>query len=456
MESVFAVPVADKWLLHAPLHGITALLNKSAAAALKEGVSICKTPDLLELFHLLDHTPQDIPGPHQGNLKPRFLGLITTRKCNLNCLYCNFGAVQNCDGTTMDLDLAAAAVDWMLELTLDAKKPTLEVHFFGGEPFCAPQVIEAAVHRARYQAGRFGLKTHFEVSTNACFDEKYCTFAADYLDSIVVSLDGTPDIQNRQRPLAGGGGSYDLAARNILALSRSGAELCLRVCVSQDSVGRMDTIAAWLAKNFHPSSISFESMQASPLHDSGGLQAPDPWYFAAAYLNASYLLRSAGITPVYAAADSSGPRHCFCPLGRDTLIVTPEGRVNGCYLLEDDWVQRGLDLNYGYINKPGEPVINDKSIDRVRALTGGHPLRCGHCIARFCCAGGCRVSHSYPGCPEVYDDFCIQTRIITVGQLLNDIGCRSQAEMLCACRKDLEKLVFYPSDLLTDWSGIDV
>jgi hypothetical protein len=56
------------------------------------------------------------------------------------------------------------------------------------------------------------------------------------------------------------------------------------------------------------------------------------------------------------------------------------------------------------------------------------------------------VNHSYPGCSLTYDDFCIQTRLITACSLLEGLGFASLADDLVADRAEMQRLALRPSD----------
>lgn len=345
---VFVVPVLDRWLVHAPLHRVTALVNRAAIAKLKGDRPWPKSGRLADLHATLAADPWDAPRPNEGVPCPEFLGLIPTRACNLSCVYCGFG-VSESGPEAMSFDLAVAAIDWMAEHVLDAGRSMLELHFFGGKPFSAPDVVDVAPHRARARVADAGLTPRFEVA---------------------------------------------------------------------------------------------------------GLQPPDPWEFATRCVRASALASHLGVAPVYAAASVDAVRHSFCPIGRDTLLVSPDGRVSTCYLPEQEWTKRGLDLNLGRLEGTGKIHLDPVAIERVRGLTGNRP-RCQRCLARWHCAGGCQVNHSYPGCPGTYDAFCIQTRIITAYRLLEELGCREEVERLLDDRPALERLALRTSDRLTEWEEQD-
>jgi len=90
---IFAEPIFNKWLIYAQLHTITTLLNEAAVVALKKG-----TLSLHELDDNVKTDPLAVPAIlllHTDPLQTEFLGIIPTRSCNLNCVYCGLMPVMN-------------------------------------------------------------------------------------------------------------------------------------------------------------------------------------------------------------------------------------------------------------------------------------------------------------------------------------------------------------------------
>jgi uncharacterized protein len=433
---LFAVPVFDKWLVYAPLYRVAALVN---GAALRE------FPE--ELRSALAGEPEPEPRPRAGPVSPRFLGLVPTRACNLSCAYCGFGATPH--GEQMDPRLAAAGVDWMADFAARSGRRTLDVHFFGGEPLAAPDVVDVAVHRTRAVAAEKGLLPNLEVATNGVCSEARARWVGDYFDTVVLSFDGFRPVQDRHRPAAGGRGSFDRVAGSARVLSASPAEVCFRVCVARDNVEQLAETVGWFAEEFRPSSIDFETLQPTAESERAGLSPPDPYTFAAQFWKARRAACDRGVEPVYAAATATEPRISFCPVGHDALILHPDGRVSACYLQEGDWRARGLDLNLGRFSAGGDMELPEANIRRVRQLAAPKP-RCENCCCRWSCAGGCHVNHSFPGCSPAYDDFCIQTRLITACSLLDGLGLESMANDLVADPAEMRRLALRPSDRLED------
>jgi sulfatase maturation enzyme AslB (radical SAM superfamily) len=91
----------------------------------------------------------------------------------LACRYCNFEAPKK-SSPLMPAAVARGAIDAYLQLLKAARKQTLEVQFFGGEPFYAWDTVFFAVEYARLRAAELGMKTRFEVITNGVFSTGRC------------------------------------------------------------------------------------------------------------------------------------------------------------------------------------------------------------------------------------------------------------------------------------------
>jgi uncharacterized protein len=429
MKWSFAIPVLRKWLLSAPFSNSVALVNESARRS-------AEADDHPRDFHL--RAPRE--------MDPLFLGIIPTRDCNMACAYCGFRTSRT-STKCMDYRMAARAVRWLVESCRERNKKALNIHFFGGEPLTAFDVVEVVVHLARRLAGDNGQIPHFEVCTNGFLTDDRIRFLGDYFNTVVLSLDGPAELQNRNRPPKGPGRSFDIVAHTARVLSDMPAQLCLRVCVTRDSVSAMADITHWFSREFRPSVISWEVLKPTSESEKAGLFPPDPYDFAKAFILSRRMLESRGIHAVYAADLMPEPRITFCPMGQDALIVTPEGRVNACYLPEEEWLARGLDLTFGRLRLDGGLQQNARARQRIFRHVRNKPF-CDDCFCRWSCAGGCHVHHSMPKRNIKDSDFCIQTRIITACSLLQKMDEESLVDALLADRAALEKLALQSTYLL--------
>lgn len=443
---VFVLPLIGEWLLYAPLHGISALMNKSALKAVMSLKDDFISPEIKEIIHSINKTPDLLPGRKQGDFLPDFIGLIPTRDCNQDCRYCGFHCGTG-PAEIMKVETITASIEWYARLLREKNQQIMNIHFFGGEPFLYPHEAAMAVQAGRIKAEEFGLEVRFEAATNGIMSEETAVLISDYIDFIMLSLDGPPDIQNKLRPLPGNKDSYDLVQRNARIFSHGQGDLCIRSCIISETVDRLPEIASWFIQKFHPVSISFETLQPGLVSKKMELFPPDPWKFALSFVEASALLEDSGVKPVYATADIGAFRTSFCPLGRDVAVISPDGSIAGCYLFEEDWMFRGMDLKLGQVFFSGDVTIDEGKKELLRDMNVLNKPRCRECFCRWHCAGGCHVNHSYPGCSDKYDDLCIQTRIICLYNILKNLGRKDVFDNLIQQKMHLKEIIMRDSDI---------
>lgn len=447
---LFSVPVGEKVLVYAPLHDLVALVNPQAAGQIRAALETGTSPAASMVRAIVDKlrapgapTPQTRTGPLNN---PFFLGLIPTRGCNLGCRYCDFLAPKK-GSLVMPLSLAREAIDAYFKLLCSTGNRAGEVHFFGGEPFFAAEVVDFAVNYAIHTAAQVGLRVRFEATSNGFYRETRCRWIAEHFDTVVLSLDGPADIQDSMRPTSNGHRTSETIARSAKILSEGTCELILRACVTQETVTRMAETANWFAQEFRPSTVCFETLSASPLSQSAGLAPPDPLDFAVNFLQAARVLQAGGIEVTNSTGGLHGPRTSCCPVGKDALIVSPDGSLDACYLLPQYWNRNGLDMRLGRVDGCGFE-IDPLALQRARSLTVGEKRLCSDCLCRYSCAGGCHVRHPATMPPGNYDALCVRTRIITIARLLERLGTSPELDAWLADRDAMEESAWQANDRL--------
>jgi uncharacterized protein len=143
--------------------------------------------------------------------------LFLTQSCNLKCVYCYGEGGEYGSGGSMDEKTAFQAIDWLLEQSGRIKK--LRIGFFGGEPFLKFPLMKAVVDYAQKKVSERGKEVAFHTTTNATLlDDDMIAFLKEHHIEIMVSFDGTKELQDRQRPYADGKGSYDSIVPRIKKL----------------------------------------------------------------------------------------------------------------------------------------------------------------------------------------------------------------------------------------------
>ncbi len=422
-ENIFVIPMLDRFLLYAPLHNFASLLNLASLSLLKRALISAENTGYDQLDEILGHLQVEVspPQPKTGAFVPMFVGLLPTRACNLICKYCAFQSQGPAD-QIMDPRLACRVIDWYINLVQRAGGDRLEIHYFGGEPFCVEELIDVTLHYTKIRAGQLGYNAYFEAATNGTLSERRCRWAADHFDTIVLSLDGPPEIHDDHRRRKDGRGVSDIIARNAKILAEGPVKFCIRACITAATVERMAEFAAWFCQMFRPEVVCFEPLQPTPQSVTSNLSPPDPWRFAANFICAAQVLEGYGVEALYAAADIQDQRVSFCPLGSDAAIVSPNGIINACYLLESDWRTRGLDMRLGACSSAGSVVLDQEAVESMRQLNVLNKPFCAACFCKWHCAGGCHVNNHLPSPANPYNRLCIQTRLITLYHILKTMG----------------------------------
>jgi uncharacterized protein len=368
----------------------------------------------------------------------------------MRCVYCDFGT-SGTYATTLDPRLACRLIDDVAAKLPSTSPAILRIHFFGGEPMMARPCVETVVHYARMVCARTGLTPWFEITTNGLLDPTAVPFIGDYMDSVVISLDGAGPAHdfNRRRP--DGGGTYSAIAANIRRLSRFPVELSLRTCVTSRSVESMTDMALHFFSDFEFDLLCFEMLAPNKSAHDAGLDLPDPYHFAAGVLKAELIGASHDVQIVHGPSELTGPRATSCPVGHGTLMLNPEGMLTACYLEAERWTSRGLDPVVGRVDPVSGPMIEQQKLDAIAGLLDSKP-RCARCFCRRTCAGGCHIEQTPPGCSLEYDDRCRATRVITAGRLLRSLEGIKAAEAFSEQPSAMRGVAENPDDRLTAWT----
>jgi sulfatase maturation enzyme AslB (radical SAM superfamily) len=125
--------------------------------------------------------------------RPRAV-LIPTWQCELRCRYCR---IPKQDGRVMPFE----TVDRSLDLLLSSDSEELDLHFFGGEPLAAWDVIQHTLTRGHARARAEGRSIRFLFTTNGwALSRERFDWLAQFPVWFQLSLDGDPATQNAIRP----------------------------------------------------------------------------------------------------------------------------------------------------------------------------------------------------------------------------------------------------------------
>lgn len=256
------------------------------------------------------------------------------------------------------------------------------------------------------------------MTSNAIWSRRQLDWITQNLDAVTVSVDGTPETQDRQRPFVTGRGSSGAVLRNL-------AELDLR---RFPYAIRLTATAPW---DRLPANVRFlcettdcRTIHAEPAFNTvrGGRPAPSPAdcdAFADAFLKAFLAARAAGRRLVYSGARVGSVATAFCSAPYDAVIVSTQGRLVTCY----------------EVTGPAHPLMGISTIGsvaggmvtvdaarrrRLHSMLAERRGQCEGCWNHRTCAGDCYARAFGPGDKGhlVYGPRCDMNRAITRDLLL--------------------------------------
>lgn len=412
----------EKFILFRPMKSI-AFVGNRAMVNLVEVLDRGEMPDQPEAVQFLrkiGFLEPDPPSPAIGRavFEPSSAVLLMTNQCQLRCVYCYAGAGENVK-EEISFETAKTVIDTVVKNAQKRQEKQFSISLHGGgEPVKAWQVLKASVEYARRQP----LKADITLTSNGIWSRAQMEWIVANLNGISLSIDGSPETQDRQRPTLSGKGSSAIAMRTVRELDRLGFNYGVRMTATAPFTSLAADVR-YLCENTHCQSIQVEpafntgrSGHAQPTEEEGRafvqevLKAYD---VAEAYQRRFY----------YAGARIGWVTDVFCAAPYNALIVTPGGDVMTCYeITTRDHPFAELSM-IGRVEN-GEVRLNLEKRSELHRLIRERRENCRDCMCYWSCAGNCYTRAFEPGENGhlVYGGLCEITKTLVKELLLRKIA----------------------------------
>ncbi|NLV22304.1 MAG: thioether cross-link-forming SCIFF peptide maturase [Syntrophomonadaceae bacterium] len=334
---------------------------------------------------------EDLPLLDLSGLHIKALCLNVAHACNMKCRYCfasqgDFGM----EAGIMSLETGKRALDYLMEQS--GPISNLEVDFFGGEPLLAADMLKHLVAYGRELERTWNKHINFTLTTNALLiTDEIIDFVQAENISVILSLDGRPQINDRHRILNNGAGTYDLILPRIKKMVDSKPKsYYIRGTFTKKNLDFSEDLR-------HIAELGFDSISLEPAvgEDNGySIQEEDLGQVLAEYERLTDLLyeyKRAGrkIDFFHYNLDmQKGPclakRLSGCGAGMEYLVVTPNGDIYPCHQFVGE-----KEFLLGNI-------FNGQLNEQLRSDFAGNHLQnkseCRKCWARYFCGGGCHAN----------------------------------------------------------------
>lgn len=323
------------------------------------------------------------------------LCLNIAHDCNLRCKYCfaSQGDYDTHKRELMSFDVAKRAVDLLIRST-EGKRQHCEIDFFGGEPLMNFDVVKQTIEYIREQEKIHNKIFKLSLTTNGMLlDPAKVKYLTDQHISLILSLDGRPEVHNRMRPDAGGRDSYDTCARNQVyaAKHRNGEEYYVRGTYTKYNLDFTEDVR-------HMADLGFEGLSMEPvvgddlsyaITDDDLPRIFDEYdrltdFYLQRYDEGRPFIYYHFIMDLY-CGPCIAKRLRGCGAGHEYMCVVPNGDIYPCHQFvgQDGYV----------IGNVYEGVTNDTLPALFRDMHVLNKPECCKCWAKFFCSGGCHANN---------------------------------------------------------------
>jgi uncharacterized protein len=287
----------------------------------------------------------------------------------------------------MGAEVGEGAIDLLLRESGD--REGVQVVFFGGEPLLNDKLIEHLVPYGRRQATLVGKQIGFMAVTNGTLLEPgLVDLLAREEVALQVSLDGPPEVQNRQRPTARGEDTYERVLDNIRALQEAGVQrIGIQTTLTSLSPSPLEILEHFVSLGLGP--VGMEYVDRTWENRQPWSEADLPAMKKAQEELADYFLRNlheGRLIPytnllhplVWLYRRDRFPSYCSAGIMMGT--VTPDGAIFPCFRFAEE-----PDLAAGTVFT---------GLDRERLASYvqfavDEVAPCRSCWARYLCGAGC-------------------------------------------------------------------
>lgn len=142
--------------------------------------------------------------------------LQLTQNCNFRCKYCHYtdndGAQRLHSKKKMHIETAKRAIMFLRDHSIDAEE--VYIGFYGGEPLLEFHMMKELIAYAKEVLE--GKKIQFMLSTNSVLmNEEIISYIEQEQINLLISLDGPKEINDLNRVMADGSGTFDYIIEKI-------------------------------------------------------------------------------------------------------------------------------------------------------------------------------------------------------------------------------------------------
>ncbi|MHC1783648.1 MAG: radical SAM protein [Anaerolineaceae bacterium] len=329
MMDIHIIPIdeGDHFIIYRPLLGLAFIGNLAMADYCKKGPT-SKGNGNDEMMRFLSDIgffmPETEPPSPEKTISCAVL--LLTNQCQLRCSYC-YAAAGESEPQNLCLESGYAAIDYVFSQAKENNLESFRVDFHGGgEPSLEWQGLKNLTEFARKKT----IPASISLTSNAIWSRQQCAWIIKNIDRLSISMDGTPETQDMQRPFQNKSSSSPFVMRNLQALDEAGYSYGIRMTACQPWTNLSKDIR-FVFENTQCRSIQVEP--AFNVERGKHIQPNTNQYqdFARAFKQAYDDIQERDCKLTYSGARPGIRTRIFCSAPYNALIINPENDIVSCY-----------------------------------------------------------------------------------------------------------------------------
>jgi uncharacterized protein len=426
---LYTIPISSTdydhaYIIYRPLLGLAFIGNQAMADLTK---SLAQDPtravgedvhSFLEKIGFLYPDPPPPRPPDSGDFSPTGLVLLMTNQCQLRCTYCYAGA-GDFPRQNLSLEPGYAAIDYVYENIKRLNFPKFRISLHGGgEPTFPWKTMKALVAYAKEKP----IPTDFSLTSNGVWSKQQTQWIMAYINSVGISMDGSPPTQDLQRPLASGKGSSRWVMQTLRELEANHYSYGLRLTAVPPFDRLLEDIR-FLCENTACQKMQVEAAYNTRRGEESQPELEVGLEFLQAFFAAQRLAEQYGRKLHCASSEVDKITSVSCGSPFDALVVNPQNNIVACFEVVNDSHPLAELATIGRITPP-EVEIDEEARARLKQKIAERRASCRDCFCYWSCAGGCLIRSFLPD-PNNYltrGVYCELSRILQREMLLKHIA----------------------------------
>lgn len=325
------------------------------------------------------------------------IGVCLTYNCNLNCNYCSYSSTNgHSDCLSVDdiISFVIEAIKSKKMYDIVHGKNTDPLKFFftgGGEPTYNWKLFSSVVTEIKRVCKKYNITPHLELTTNGMLNAEKQDFIVSNFDKIMVSYDGTADLQNKNRKCPTLKSSSYIVETSLKRFIKCGMPVTIRSTILHEDLTMLREMYDYMVKEFW-GVTEWSIMPILPVGRALDLinkldyDISDENTFFEYYLDLNKYV-SEQKKKIYISSPlfiNSITDYCCGATFNECFWIMPDKTINNCIEAEVE----ALRTNVGCIEN-GNVILYDKYYDSQLNEVKNNFTKCRECIAYRFCKGGC-------------------------------------------------------------------